>query len=234
MDYRFIAQTMCDLTREILWEPRRQWALARRPDGELILRIGSGRATCVKHQRDGKGPLRLTYGVKMIASKTDPRMLCKWRSGKEIIERGYFGGELTLLNVLAHTVVHEFGHVVQVLMGARAPGSSHSPEFYQILDKAHRNGHADRIRSRLHDACLQRGIDLASISYSSDAPPPPIGSGVTMQDLSVGHTVYLREIDFLKYNPLVVTKKNRKTIALRSLTTGHNLKASPSALYLTQ
>lgn len=233
MDHRFIAQTMCDLTREILWEPRRQWALRRRPDGELILRVGRGKATCVKHRRNGTGPLMLTFGVKMIASKTDPRMLCRWRSGKEILERGYFGGELTLLNVLAHTVVHEFGHVVQVLMGVREPGSSHSPEFYQILDKAHRNGHADRIRDCLHNACLQRGIDLASISYSSDVPSPTTGSGVAMDNLSVGDTVYLREVDFLKYNPLVVTKKNRKTVALRSQTTGHNLKASPNVLYLT-
>lgn len=234
MDYRFIAQTMCDLTRDELWAPRRQWALQRRPEGELILRVGTGRATCVKHSRSGKGPLQLTYGVKMIASKTDARMLCQWLSGKEILERGYFGGELTLLNALAHTIVHEFGHVVQVLMGAREPGSSHSPEFYRILDKAHRNGHADRIRDRLHAACLQRGIDLTSIAYSPSAPPPQIGSGLTMADFHEGQTVYLREKDFLRYNPLFIRKKNRKTIALQSLKTGHSLKAPPNVLYLSE
>lgn len=234
MDYRFIAQTMCDLTRDELWAPRRQWALQRRPDGELILRVGSGKTTCVKHSRSRKGPLTLTYGVKMIASKTDPRMLCHWRSGKEILERGYFGGELTLLNALAHTIVHEFGHVIQVLMGTREPGSSHSPEFYQILDKAHRNGHAERIRDRLHAVCLARGIDLSSISYSPEALPPPPGSGLTMADFAVGATVYVREKDYRPHNPLIVIKKNRKTIALRSLTTDCSIKATPNFLYLEE
>ncbi len=234
MDCRFIAQTMCDLTREELWEPRRDWALQRRPDGELILRVGSGKATCVRHSPTGRGPLKLTYGVKMISSKSDPERLCQWRTSREILDRSYFGGELTMLNSLAHTIVHEFGHVVLVLMGARNPGSSHSPEFYRILDKAHRNGHAERIRDRLHAACRANGIDLSSVGFSTPSPQMPRGSGLSMGDIAIGSTVYLRENAYREHNPLTVVKKNRKTIVVRSITTGLGFKASPNVLYLEE
>ena len=232
MDHRFVAQTMCNLTYEELWLPRREWALKRRPGGELNLRVGTGKKTYVRHAIANQGPLTLTYGVKMIESKINPEELCGWLTAKEILSRGYFSGEVNLLNSLAHTIIHEFGHVIQVLMGAREPGSSHSPEFYRILDKAHQNGHADHIRDRLNQICLSRDIDLSSAALTPGANQPAIrGSGLTLVDIHVGQQLYIHKADFREHNPLIVTKKNRKTVSLRSLKTQCILKGWPGALY---
>src|SRR5690606_15121831 len=131
-----------------------------------------------------------------------------------------------------HTIVHEFGHVIQVLMGAREAGSAHSPEFYRILDKAHQNGHADRIRERLNQACLARGIDLSAIVYSPEAAQSqPNLSMLTMQDIQVGQQLYVHAPAYREHNPLMVMKKNRKAVSLRSLTTGYVMRASPQALH---
>lgn len=229
MNHRFIAQTMCELTHEELWLPRREWALQKREGGELTIRVGTGKATRVVHSRFGKGPLTLTYGIKMIQSKTDPQQLCRWLTAREIRERGYFGGEVTLLNSLAHTVVHEFAHVVQVLMGVREPGGSHTPEFYQILDKAHRKGYADTIRDRLHQACLARGMDLTTIVAAE--PAKRIGSGLTVSDFAIGQTAYFHG-EHAIHNPIEILKKRRTKVVVMTAR-GQTLIAPAGMIYRT-
>jgi len=225
MNHRFIAQTMCELTHEELWLPRREWALQKREGGELTIRVGTGMATKVVHSRLGKGPLTLTYGIKMIQSKMDPQQLCRWLTAREIRERGYFGGDVTLLNALAHTVVHEFAHVVQVFMGVREPGGSHTPEFYQILDKAHRKGHADTIRARLHQACLARGMDLTTIVAAER--PKTIGPGLGVSDVAIGQTAYFHG-EHAIHNPLEIIKKRRTKLVVK--TAGGKSLLAPAAM----
>lgn len=225
MDHRFVAQTMCDLTNEELWLPRRDWALQRRPGVELTLRVGTGKRTAVLHRPTG--PLTLVYGTKMVEAKCDPARMAQWRTSKEIVERGYFDGDLTLLNSLAHTVTHEFAHVVVVVMGLREANKSHSPEFYRILDKAHANGHADTIRTRLNEACLRRGIDLSSVK---GVIPQTIGSGLQVSDFRVGQQVFFRGTE-KGHNPLRVVKKNRTKIVVR--TAANKLLLAPTTMVYT-
>lgn len=194
MDHHFVARAMCKVTEELLWLPRREWALKREPTASLLIRVGSGKKTYLSHKRDiSRGAdMKLTYGVLMIADKCDPNRMGQWLSAREVKDRGYYGGELTLLNVLAHTICHEFGHFVQVILGRSYSGSVHNDEFYTILDRIHGGGEGDKIRAALHDRCMQLNIDLRRIiahdsdqrvqSYTGD----PNARALTMRDVRKG------------------------------------------------
>ena len=166
-----IGMAMCRITEDLLWKPRRAWALKHNPKAGLTVRVGSGMKTCLTHARNVQrdADMTLTYGVKMIASKSDPDQICKWRTAKEVHQRKYFGGEINLLNLLAHTMAHEFGHFVQVILGRRYDGSVHNQEFYEILDRIHASGEAHKLRDALHSQCLGKGIDLTRYAASTAA-----------------------------------------------------------------
>lgn len=95
---------MCDISDEVLWRPRIQWARKINPQVNLDFRVGSGKKTYLG------GPdwlaLTITYGAKMVQPQSDPHSMCQWLSAREVIERKYYGGEVTLLNVLSHTMAH--------------------------------------------------------------------------------------------------------------------------------
>lgn len=228
MDYTFIAKAMCDLTLTELWEPRLAWAKNRDPSVSLEVRVGTGKRTYVSHSHHLKGPMKLVYGKKMVQSKADPRQLCAWLSAREIVDRGYFGGEVNLLNSLSHTIVHEFGHVVQVLTGQRYAGSVHNPGFYAILDKAHGNGHAERLRNMLHERCLSRGIDLTVVANPSPALAAD-DSGLSLADLVVGKEMQLTG-RFSQYSPVVVIEKKRKYAIVKCMSGPQMFKVGPRHL----
>ena len=146
------------------------WAAKHNPKARLTIRVGSGKKTYLSHSRDvaTNAHMTLTYGIKMVASKSDPNYICKWLTSREVHERKYFNGQINLLNVLAHTMAHEFGHFVQVILGRRYDGSVHNQEFYVILDRIHASGEGERIRDALHRNCLLHGIDLTRISASQE------------------------------------------------------------------
>lgn len=168
MNYYFVANAMCEVTDEILWKPRRAWALKHNPTADLELKVGSGKKTYLSHKRDisNDACMTLTYGKLMVASKSNPDSLCEWLSSREVYERRYFNRELNLLNVLSHTVAHEFAHFVQNILGRRYDGSVHNREFYTILDRVHSSGEADKIRVALHQRCMVNAIDLRRITAS--------------------------------------------------------------------
>ena len=150
---------MCDITRQTLWAPAQAWVNQRSGGSSLHCRVGSGQATY--HRFDPRTRQHcITYGVRMIVAKHDARTAAGWLSGREIVKRGYFGGELTTLNLLAHTCCHEFAHLLQHAAGKRFRGSVHNGHFYEILDQLHASGGAEAARSHLRQGAEQAGIAL--------------------------------------------------------------------------
>lgn len=152
-----IAHVMCRQTHAQLLPALEDWQPGSRP--RLEFRVGRGRATHHRFDFDARQH-RITYGVKMVAEKANPRHCAGWLSVREMTQREYFGGALSELNLLAHTCCHEFAHLVQSLKGWRPMGEVHNAGFYRILDGLYAGGHGERLRSGLQQACQAAGAAL--------------------------------------------------------------------------
>ena len=157
--YHRIAGWLCELTRGILWRQAGPWLAQRDPGARLRCRVGRGEATY--HRRADGGLHEVTFGWKMVASKHRLAEAQRWKTAREIAARGYFGGEITVAHLLAHTCCHEFAHVVQSVNGWYHRGSIHNAQFYRILDRMHAGGAARRVLDALHTRARADGIDLA-------------------------------------------------------------------------
>ncbi|WP_240440678.1 hypothetical protein [Pseudomonas aeruginosa] len=167
--------------------------------------------------------MTLTYGIKMVVSKSDPNLIYKWLTSREIHERKYFDGKINLLNVLAHTMAHEFGHFVQVILGRRYDGSVHNQEFYAILDRIHASGEGDRIRDALHQNCMLHGIDLSRISASQEglnllAGKLPNGEKpLGMREIYRHQKLWFRDPAMHSVGPVRVKEKRRTKIVVETV-----------------
>lgn len=158
---------MCDTTSAILWSPAKQWVCEQLPATTLLCRVGSGQSTY--HRFDPRYQQhQITYGRRMIAAKHHPDAAISWLSGREILQRGYFEGRVTTLNLLAHTCCHEFAHLLQHISGQRYRGSVHNRHFYGILDELHNSGGASAARSY-----LARCAEEAGIAVPDETMEPP-------------------------------------------------------------
>jgi hypothetical protein len=152
---RKLGELMCTVTEQILWSPRHN---------ELVCRVGAGQATY--HRFDPRNRQhQITYGARMIEAKHRPETASGWLSGREIQQRGYFHGQLSPLNLLAHTCCHEFAHMLQHNAGQRFRGSVHNRHFYRILDDLHTNGHAESARDALSGMAAQCGLPLSEDEF---------------------------------------------------------------------
>ncbi len=166
---RAIAQLLGRATLEILWHGAAHDLLAvDLARQQLRCRVGAGQATY--YRRLGQREHLINYGSKMVASKHDRQAAAQWLTGREILQRGYFGGELSLGGLLAHTCCHEFGHVLQSLSGGLARGSIHNRAFYGIVDRIHARGLAEDVRRYIEEQARLRGLTLA---FSPDPGPKP-------------------------------------------------------------
>lgn len=225
MNHYFVASAMCEVTEELLWKPRMAWAIKHNPTANLTLRVGSGKKTYLSHRRDttNNASMTLTYGKMMVVSKSDPDKLCQWLSSREVHDRRYYNGELNLLNVLSHTIAHEFGHFVQVILGRRYEGSVHNPEFYTILDRIHGSGEADKIRAALHQRCMENAIDLRQITASQkglNALSGLLPSGekqLSMSDVRRGQELWFLSASMRSVGPVTVKEKRRTKIVVASV-----------------
>lgn len=230
MNPALVAKIMCTVTEDLLWKPRIGWAKKHNPTADLVLRVGTGKKTYLSHQRDvdHNARMTLTYGSQMVADKARPERLGLWRSGREVKERGYYGGELTLLNVLAHTMAHEFGHFVQVILGRRYSGSVHNDEFYQILDRIHGGSDGEKIRTALHQRCLAHSINLQEIAASAQ---PTAEQPLTFKDVRLHQELWFRDPKLHRHNPVRVKEKRRTRIVVASVANPElSWSASPSLL----
>jgi hypothetical protein len=194
---RKLGKLMCTVTEQVLWSPSYH---------ELHCRVGSGQATY--HRFDPhSGQHQITYGARMIEAKHLPETTVGWLSGREIQQRGYFDGQLSPLNLLAHTCCHEFAHLMQHQAGERFRGSVHNRHFYRILDDLHASGQAEATRNALSELAAHHGLTLADEEF--ELPDP------TRQraDWAVGDAVHFaagageREGEILRVN--------RKTCTVR-------------------
>ncbi|MDV3504440.1 hypothetical protein [Marinobacter sp. M-5] len=163
---RALGTLMCDTTRTILWAPAEPWLRQQSTRSSLHCRVGSGQATYHRFDPQRKQH-QITYGIRMIVAKHEAHSAAGWLSGREIQQRGYFGGELTTLNLLAHTCCHEFAHLLQHNAGKRFRGSVHNRHFYKILDQLHASGGAEAARDYLQRQAEQAGIELPHQRFES-------------------------------------------------------------------
>lgn len=150
---RAIAGLMADACHDL----HHAWA----PGTRLRTRVGRGRATWHRYdpRRDDHC---ITIGLLMVADKAEPALCGGWLSAREIRGRGYFGGEVSELNLLAHGCCHEFAHLLQTRAGGRRYGEVHNAVFYQWLDRLHQSGSAGALRSSLAEAATARSLPLAT------------------------------------------------------------------------
>lgn len=154
-----LGELMCDTTSAILWSPAKSWVRQQVPATTLLCRVGSGQATY--HRFDPRlKQHQITYGKRMIISKHQPDAVAGWLSGREIRQRKYFDGEVTTLNLLAHTCCHEFAHLLQHVSGQRYRGSVHNRHFYRILDELHSSGGAAAAREHLAELAENAGTPV--------------------------------------------------------------------------
>lgn len=152
---RRLGELMCTITEQVLWSP---------PWHELVCRVGAGQATY--HRFDpASGQHQITYGARMIEAKQRPETASGWLSVREIQQRGYFNGQLSPLNLLAHTCCHEFAHLLQHSAGQRYRGSVHNRHFYRILDELHSIGRAEQVRYALLDQTRRQGLELSTRAF---------------------------------------------------------------------
>jgi hypothetical protein len=146
-----LGELMCTVTEQVLWSPSHN---------ELVCRVGAGQATY--HRFDPRiQQHQITYGARMIEAKHRPETASGWLSGREIQQRGYFDGQLSPLNLLAHTCCHEFAHLLQHNAGERFRGSVHNRHFYRILDDLHTSGIAESTREALSALAARQGVPLS-------------------------------------------------------------------------
>ncbi len=165
--YKAIAKLLCDATDEVLWHGAVDGLGSRPKHHQLYCRVGAGEATYYRslgHHRH-----LINYGLKMVASKHNPEIAAQWRTGREILQRGYFDGELSLSGLLAHTCCHEFSHALQSINGWIRRGSIHNPQFYRIVDSIHAAGVAQQVRDFIELRAEKDGLAVAFSPESSDS-----------------------------------------------------------------
>ena len=194
-----IARLMCDTTRDTLWLRYRDWICRTRPRADLECRTGSGRATY--HHYDHRHQRHLiTYGVRMVMAKQVPDTAASWLSTREIRNRGYFGGEISVLNLLAHTCTHEFAHLLQQHDGKRYHGSVHNQYFYQLLDQLNVDGLAEHTRRHLADLAGRRGLFLDDRAMAIPCQQQQAGQWQKGDQVRFGEGRSAREGQVLKVN----------------------------------
>ena len=159
-----IAEILCNATEVVLWSQ-----YLRLPDFkqcQLETRIGWGQATYCKRVENR---FIITYGQRMVESKRDRSVAKAWLTGREILRQGYFSAELTFLNLMAQTVLHEYAHLLQDLRQGRRRGQVHTPGFYRILTELHADGLGESVRTFIEQRCSQLKISLMFERDSSEA-----------------------------------------------------------------
>jgi hypothetical protein len=199
---RLLGDLMCSVTKQILWQPASDWVTDRLPGSTLMCRVGSGQATY--HRFDSRiKQHQITYGTQMIKAKHQPDTAQGWLSSREILGRGYFNGELSTLNLLAHTCCHEFAHLLQHCAGHRFRGSVHNRYFYSTLDKLHCNGQASSVRQALSERAQETGLHLSEMPFEFLEP------NHQTHQWYIGETVSFKTSESKFYGEIV--RVNRKT-----------------------
>ena len=175
----------------------------------LLVKIGSGGRTYHTLKRtNGKYTHIVTYGKKMVLDKYDKERAKNWTTGKEIVSRKYFNGDMTFLNLIAHTILHEMSHALQVIAGDRHYGSVHNPEFYKWLTLLHKRC-GNLVKQAVEEEAKKRHIEL-SFKASTENKTIKIDTHKKLSDVIL-HKIYAATIKN-KHVLVKPIKKNRKTV----------------------
>jgi hypothetical protein len=140
-----IALLLIDATKNCLISGVKDWLVHNHPQSKLTFRVGTGKRTYCSSKRSSKDA-KITYGVKMIESCLySERKSSGWTHGKEILKRGYFEKKITPQTILTAVLIHETAHYFQMLANKVYDGSIHNEEFYEILDRMHFRGTAQKV-----------------------------------------------------------------------------------------
>lgn len=202
---------MARAVAQVLW-PQRHLLLPNGGAKPLQARVGSGMATYFKPQR---GTDIIVFGRKMVASKCVAHA-GQWLSYRELSQYNFFDGYASPLNLLAHTVCHEFAHYIQAHYQQRRHGQVHNVHFYHHLRTLYAQGLAAQVQQYLAQALPALAALRPIASHSS-----PALVGAEPHQFSVG-----QHISFYHKGELVqaeVTRVNQKTLSAKPL--GHRGKA---------
>lgn len=197
--YRAIARLMCDTTDQVLWSHYRDQLRQTRPRAYLECRTGAGRATYHRYDHRNQHHL-ITYGTRMVMAKHNPETAANWLSAREIHSRRYFDGELSVLNLLAHTCLHEFAHLLQQHGGQRYHGSVHNHHFYALLDQLNHNGLAGLVRDHLAHAAERHRLPLEDRPMHLPSQQQQAGQWQRGDPVRFGEGVAAREGLILRIN----------------------------------
>jgi len=201
-----IADILCQLTADLLTDNTINYNGIKLSTIKLNCRTGSGHATYCKYDSRLK-TFTITYGKKMIKSKFSDYQITHWLTYREIIKYNYFDGKPSLLNVLTHTICHEFSHLIQQHFKWHIKGSVHNHKFYDILDYFYDTGIAIVLRDRLSETCKTQRISLRQIKEPVQLPDHE-NISFTLNDM----------VSFVHKNKTVkgkISKINRKTVAIK-------------------
>ena len=206
-NHKALAHLMAGVTRSVLWEA---WSESTHqgPPARLHCRAGRGRATYHRfHPHSNRH--EIVFGALMVADKQMPDRGENWLSTREVRRRAYWNGEVSTLNLLAHTCCHEFAHLQQHCIGQRHYGQVHNPAFYQLLDGLHASGAADEVRRQLERQARAQQLQI-------DAQPWPAPAAGTLQSLfQPGDHVRFGQGKHLKTGRIV--KINRRTCTVEGM-----------------
>lgn len=193
-----IAAIMVDVFCEQLAPVTSQFVTKPKP---LKIRVGSGQAT---YYRAEPRHDTVVIGRKMVLSKLSGN-LSAWLSSREILRFQLFGGELSLLNSLAHTLCHEFAHLIQINLHGRRYGSVHNHEFYDILHRLHLLGYANQVKASLQQRLLAKQLPLV-VAETPSAPvqKPKLRKGQTIR---FNHNGLATEAIVIRLNTKTVSAK---------------------------
>ena len=200
-----LADILCQLTTDLSTDKTINYNGIALSKIKLKCRTGSGHATYCKYDTRQK-LFTITYGKKMIKSKFSEHQIQHWLTYREIIKYNYFDGDTSLINVLTHTICHEFSHLIQQHFKWHIKGSVHNKKFYDILGHFYDSGVAEGIRHALTETCKTQKISLRQIKEPVRIQAKDMVS-FTLND----------KVSFVHKNKTVrgkITKINRKTVVI--------------------
>jgi regulator of extracellular matrix RemA (YlzA/DUF370 family) len=203
-----LGRLMCQATDEILWQPAADRLNAQGKAKSLLCRVGSGQATYHRYDTRSRAHV-INYGQRMILAKYQPETAVGWLSAREIRKKGYFDGEVSPLNLLAHTCCHEFAHLLQQVAGQRHFGSVHNRHFYDTLDRLHHSGAAQDTRAFLQQQASKRGLSLPAQPFT----PIHAEAEVLQRHWQVGECVSFGVGQRQRQG--IVSRVNRKTCTVK-------------------
>lgn len=206
-----IAQAMVATAEYVFFTGQPSWsaAIGRQKNRTLAIKVGSGKAT---YFRGGASNDLIVFGRKMVESKMSGEKT-DWLSYREIIQRQYFAGDVSLLNVFAHTICHEVAHLMQFYRGGRRYGSVHNQVFYEALDELYQDSNADQVKQHLATLLSVQGIGLDALEIPHKTALAPRRSWAKGQTITFLHEGQRIEATVMRVNSKTVSAKPKNASA---------------------